>query len=247
MMPLKSYVETSYIGAKETTEYKNISAINIDKPTISLRYHENQNKYLIYLYNSYMSCNIKNIKDNFGELLKHEDFDYVWSNKDIITNDYLPYIGRIYKNNDTFLMASGYNTWGISNGTLAGKILADIIMRSSNKYEKLFDPNRSFNLSKLVRLPIDIASSGKSILKSTKGNVNNQNVIYKKIKGINVAIYIDEKKKEHIVLNKCPHMKCGLVFNEIEKTWDCLCHGSRFDIDGNCIEGPSNYDISYKE
>ena len=40
-------------------------------------------------------------------------------------------------------------------------------------------------------------------------------------------------------------MKCGLVFNEVEKTWDCLCHGSRFDIDGKCLEGPSNQDISF--
>ena len=62
-----------------------------------------------------------------------------------------------------------------------------------------------------------------------------------------MAIYIDENKKEHIVLNRCPHMKCGLVFNPLEKTWDCLCHGSRFSIDGKCIEGPSNLDISFKK
>ena len=47
-------------------------------------------------------------------------------------------------------------------------------------------------------------------------------------------------------IKKCPHMKCNLVFNDEEKTWDCPCHGSRFDLDGKCIEGPSNYDISYK-
>ena len=58
---------------------------------------------------------------------------------------------------------------------------------------------------------------------------------------------VDEEKKEHIVYNKCPHLKCGLIFNEIEHTWDCPCHGSRFDIDGNVIEGPSNYNITYKE
>ena len=59
--------------------------------------------------------------------------------------------------------------------------------------------------------------------------------------------YLDENKKEHIVYNLCPHLKCGLIFNAIEHTWDCPCHGSRFDIDGKSIEGPSNYDISYKE
>ena len=86
----------------------------------------------------------------------------------------------------------------------------------------------------------------KAIIKSTKGNVNNSKVIYKKMNGKSVAIYRDSKGKEHIVLNKCPHMKCGLVFNEVEMTWDCLCHGSRFTLDGKCIEGPSNYDIGFK-
>ena len=42
-------------------------------------------------------------------------------------------------------------------------------------------------------------------------------------------------------------MKCSLIFNEVEHTWDCPCHGSRFDIDGNVIEGPSNYSIKYEE
>jgi len=64
--------------------------------------------------------------------------------------------------------------------------------------------------------------------------------------GKSIAIYIDKNNKKHIVYNKCPHLKCSLIFNEKEKTWDCPCHGSRFDIDGKCIEGPSNYDIVYK-
>ena len=59
--------------------------------------------------------------------------------------------------------------------------------------------------------------------------------------------YKDEKGIKHIVHNKCPHLGCSLIFNEVEKTWDCPCHSSRFDIDGKCIKGPSNYDISYKK
>ena len=93
----------------------------------------------------------------------------------------------------------------------------------------------------------DFFCSGQALIKSGKNNVNNQEIIYKKIDYQDVAIYIDENKKEHIVLNRCPHMKCGLVFNSLEKTWDCLCHGSRFSLDGKCIEGPSNLDISFKK
>ena len=57
----------------------------------------------------------------------------------------------------------------------------------------------------------------------------------------------DDNGLKHTVYNLCPHMKCSLTFNEVEKTWDCPCHGSRFDIDGKCTLGPSNYDISYKQ
>lgn len=247
LMPFKSHVETSYIGAKRVKQCLDISAINIDKPCISMRYYDDGNDcYLIYLYQSFATCNIKSIKDNFDELKKQQKFDYLWSNKDIITNDYIPYIGRIYKNDDTFLIATGYNTWGMTNGTLAGMICADIILKRDNPYTLLFSPHRNINLNKIVRLPIDLGCNLKAIIKSTKGNVNNSKVIYTKKDGKNVAIYKDEKEVEHIVLNKCPHMKCGLVLNEVEKTWDCLCHGSRFTLDGKCIEGPSNFDIRFK-
>ncbi len=240
LLPIKSHIETSYIGAKKEDKTQNISAINIDKPTKSLRYHHN---YLIYLYNSFKSANIKSVKDNFEELNKIDKFQYMWSNNDIITNDYLPFIGRI---KDNLFIATGYNTWGMTNGTLAGEIIKDLILEKENKYIKLFDPNREINLSKIIRFPSDLYSNIKAICKSTKNNVNNNLVINKIIKGQKVLVYKDSKGIEHIVLNKCPHMKCGIVFNEKELIWECLCHGSRFDIDGKCINGPSNLDITFK-
>lgn len=247
LFPFKNHVETSYIGAKVVRQLKDISAINIDQPCISLRYYKDGTKnYLIYLFQSFSSCNIKSIQANFHDLNKQDQFDFIWSNKDIITNDFIPYIGRIYKNDDTFLIACGYNTWGMTNGVLAGKILADIILKKDNPYFSLFDPHRGININKVLHFPLDIGCSVKAILKSTKGNVNNSKVIYKKIDGKSVAVYKDQMGEEHIVLNRCPHMKCGLVLNEVEMTWDCLCHGSRFTLDGKCIEGPSNFDISFK-
>ena len=243
LIPFKSHVETSYVGAIKVKNTKPINAINIDKPSISYRYHNN---YLIYLYNSLPSYNIKNIKYNFDDLKEKYNFNYIWSNKDIITNDYLPLIGKVYEDDDTFLVACGYNTWGMTNATLASLILRDIILKKENKYIELLRPERLLNLNKVIRFFPDALGSIKAIMKSGKNNVNNSKVIYTKLDNQDVAIYKDEFNKEHIVLNKCPHLKCGLVFNEIEKTWDCLCHGSRFDIDGKCIEGPSNYDITYK-
>lgn len=243
--PLKSHIEVSYLGAKKVTKSLDYSAINIDKPTISMRYHDDgTSKYLIYLYNSFMSSNIVDIKENFEKLKNRKDLDYIWSNNDIMTNDFMPYIGFIEPG---LLIATGYNTWGMTNGVLSGRIIANLITSKKEEYEDLFSVDRILNLSKIVRFPVDVGASLKSYLKSGKNNPNNDSVKYTKINGVNVAIYKDEKGIEHTVLNRCPHMKCGICFNKIEKTWDCLCHGSRFDLDGKCIEGPSNFDITYKK
>ncbi|MBQ8892077.1 MAG: Rieske 2Fe-2S domain-containing protein [Bacilli bacterium] len=59
----------------------------------------------------------------------------------------------------------------------------------------------------------------------------------------NEALYMDDGGCVHTVKRICPHMKCKLIFNEKELTWDCPCHGSRFTIDGKVINGPSIYDI----
>lgn len=237
-LPLKSYIEVSYVGAKVCDKYNSCNALNIDKTTISLRYHHDSNKnYFINLYKSYKTCNVNNIKENFVDLQERDEFDYIWSNNDIMTNDYLPFIGRLKKHDNTMFIATGFNTWGMTNGTLSGFILADLIQNKKNVYEKLFDPNRDFNLSKIVRFPLDLTSNIKSFIKSGKKNINNSRVTYTKIGDTAVAIYVDDEGKKHTVLDRCPHVKCGIIFNEVEKTWDCLCHGSRFDLDGNVIEG----------
>lgn len=243
LMPFKGYIETSYIGTKKTNIKENFNAINIDKPCISLRtYNYGNEKQLIYLYQSMPSANIKDVKYNFQELI-NKGFNNVWSNKDIITYDYLPFIGKI---KDSIYIATGYNTWGMTNGTLAGKVLADIIQEKSNSYINLFNPKRNINIGKVINCPNSIEKSAKAFIKSNRFNVNNASISYEVRDGKNVAIYKDNKGKEHIVLNRCPHMKCGIIFNEVEQTWDCYCHGSRFDIDGKTIEGPSNFNIKFK-
>lgn len=246
--PLKTKIEKSYIGAYEVNKNYLYSSITISNPTISTRFHEDKNIYQLILTNSHNLCINDNVKKEFEILLKNNP-KYLWSNKDIITNDYLPFIGSI-NNDNTMLIGTGYNTWGMTNGILAGKIISDIILKRKNKYIKLFDPKRCINLGKIINTPIILISNAYSFTKSKMIKNKfwyNDNVRFEKRNGKNIAIYIDKNKKEHLVYNLCPHLKCSLIFNEIEHTWDCPCHGSRFDIDGKCIEGPSNYNITYKE
>ena len=71
------------------------------------------------------------------------------------------------------------------------------------------------------------------------------NMEFLKIVGKEVAVYHDGKKT-YTVLRRCPHMGCTLLFNSIEKTWECPCHASKFDITGKCIKGPSKYSITFQ-
>ena len=240
LFPIKGNLEKSYLCSGHK-DIENISLISYNKPFVSVR---NYRDYIIYLSNSRVNSSHGSDRERFDELLnsaKYLKFNpgYVWSNIDIMTNDSLPYIGLIKEN---MFISTGYNTWGMTNGIFGGYIVSELLLGRSNKYSDLFDPKREISGN--------VLESVKNSYYSVEGIVNgffkkNDNIEYKNINGDSVCIYRDSSG-EHIVYRKCPHMGCYLMFNEVEKTWDCPCHGSRFDINGKCISGPANKDISYK-
>ena len=253
--PLRGHLERSYLSASIVKNIKKFSAINTSVYSKSLRYHsDSKNSYFIYLNGSHIIEKNINGENNFNNLKKEVESlnlipKYMWSNHDIITNDFLPYIGCVKSGDNTLLIGTGYNTWGMTNGSLAGKILSDMILEQENAYIPLFDPHRRKNIYNLVSIPANLYYSVKPFIENKlikNKSWYSSDVVFKQIDGKSLAIYIDHNGKKHMVYNKCPHMKCNLVFNEPEKTWDCPCHGSRFSIDGECIQGPSNYNISYK-
>jgi Rieske Fe-S protein len=250
-MPIKTYIEKSYITASKVEKNEKKTYITSKNPTKSIRYYEDKIPYLIYLRNSHKIGNDLNEEKNFSDTLldaekKNLKPEYIWSNTDIMTYDQLPFIGKIGKN---LFIATGYNTWGMTNGTIAGQIISDLILEKENPYENLFNPHRKSFKNKVKTYPKNIFMNTKSYLQNKlfKKKKWYPNTLTFKIKhGKSIAIY-KENGKEHIVYTKCPHMGCTLVFNEFEKTWDCPCHASKFDIDGKCIQGPSLYDIGYKK
>lgn len=250
LLPLKSYIEKSYMIVSKVKKDKNFTCISSNTPTYSLRYYQDKdNIYQISLGQSHNtsikqndSYHFKRVKEIFK--LKESDIVMSYSNTDIITPDYIPYIGRL---KDNIYIGVGYNTWGMTNGVAAAKIISDMILNKENEFKYIFDPNR-ITVSNIIKFPLILFSQTKSFV-GPKINKNkpwyNKNISFEYENGKSIAIY-KEKDKIHKVYNKCPHLGCSLIFNEKEKTWDCPCHSSRFDIDGKCIKGPSNYDISYK-
>lgn len=258
-VPLKTYLEKSYLTSGKVLDNKGLSGITSNYPTKSFRYYtDNKNdNYFVYLSNSSKSCDKLNYKKNYDDTLSefknitNNEPNYKWTNMDIMTNDYMPLIGRVSKEDKNVFIATGYNTWGITNGTIAAKILFDLLKGKKNKYEHVFSPTRSQNLPKIKNFVANTLSSNTkayalNLIKKNPYWYKNKAVV-KCINGKRVGVYYDEEGKDHVVSNICPHLKCFLTFNEVDKTWDCPCHASRFDIDGNVVRGPSCYDIKIDE
>lgn len=244
LLPLRNYINREYVTVGKYKIKDNFTAINIDKDTESIRFYKN---HIIYVSNNHrLTNNInyqqmyeksrKDFKNKFGI-----DVESSWMNQDLMINDYLPIIGYSSSSNKNLLIATGFNAWGMTNGVIAAKIIADLIYNKHNNYETLFLPSR-INLIGIFNSIVDVASYAKVYAQTL---FQKKDYIYTvKIKGKKYFLYIDKDGKRHYIQTKCPHMKCNLVLNKEELTWDCPCHGSRFDLDGNIIEGPTKNNIS---
>ena len=94
-----------------------------------------------------------------------------------------------------------------------------------------------------MKFPLFLGGSAKELVKSKLSD--SSDVSLEKIDNKKYFVYIDKDGVKHKVCKNCPHLKCELIFNKVEEIWECPCHGSKFDIDGKCIEGPSNLDVTF--
>ena len=249
-IPFKTRVDKFFLGYAKSKDNKNIQIISSGKKSVSIRYYNDDfNNYLIYgrrnhsvTSNLDIRCDYRELNDEYKKYFNRE-IESFYHTHDLMTYDGLPFIGEINKN---LFICTGFNKWGNTNGSIAGVIISDIINGKKNKYVGLFNPKRGLSIDKIKNLflyNIDVGS--RYIINKICSNKsfygNDVKIVY--IDGKKCGIYIDGDGKKHIVSNICPHMKCNLIFNYIDKTWDCPCHASRFDIDGNLIYGPSVYDI----
>lgn len=231
LFPATNYLEKDFVCA-DKHEHMEFNAINLDKDLLSIRFYED------YIIKVVKSAKLSNSSIDINPYEK-EDYPYKWINYDIMTQDSLPIIGKI-KNN--LYIATGYNTWGMTNSNFAGYLLKDILLGKDNRYKKLVNPKRFPTIMTIMNGIIDNASMIINFIGSYLPLVDKPTITIEN--GKRVGIVMDKEGKLHKVSLTCPHMKCGLKFNRLTKTWDCPCHGSRFDIDGNLLRGPSTKCVS---
>ena len=182
-----------------------------------------------------------------------DSVDYKWSSQYYVPTDGLPFIGLMPGKENTYV-ATGYNGNGMILGTIAGKLISDLIMGKENKYQKLFSPSRIkpiAGFSEFVKENADVAyhfvadrfaaedvDSFKDLAAGTGAVVEYE--------GEQLAVYKDDEGLITALSPACTHAGCIVSFNAEEKSWDCPCHGGRYDLQGNVISGPPTKNLARK-
>ncbi|MBX0332006.1 FAD-dependent oxidoreductase [Pontibacter sp. HSC-14F20] len=178
---------------------------------------------------------------------------YRWSGQVLEPVDGLGFIGRNPGDSENVYIATGDSGHGMTHGTIAGMLITDLIQGRPNAWEKLYDPARKSTKSvgEFLKENINVAAQFKDYV--MPGEVNDPMEVLPgtgKImrKGMSkVAVYCDQDGVRHQCSAVCTHLGCVVHWNEVESSWDCPCHGSRFDPFGKVITGPATKDLGPAE
>jgi glycine/D-amino acid oxidase-like deaminating enzyme/nitrite reductase/ring-hydroxylating ferredoxin subunit len=167
-----------------------------------------------------------------------------WSAQQFAAADGLPYIGR--SAHDNVFVATGFGADGLTWGTVAAQLIAELIGGSESSAIRLLSPRRFTpiksaevwareNAAVIKHLTVDYlkrAEGEAADLAPGEGRIV-------EVDGHSCAAYRDAGGQVTLLSCVCPHLKCKVAWNGVDRTWDCPCHGSRFQVTGEVIEGPA--------
>jgi glycine/D-amino acid oxidase-like deaminating enzyme/nitrite reductase/ring-hydroxylating ferredoxin subunit len=170
-----------------------------------------------------------------------------WSAQDFMPADGVPYIGRLTPRSEHRLVATGFKKWGITHATVAAMILRDHITGAQNPWASLYDATRlnpKAAAGDLVSENVNVAKRFVGDRLATMRPPPAETLVpgeagLRTLNGHKVAAYRDDAGTLHAVSARCTHLGCLVTWNTAERSWDCPCHGSRFDVDGGVLQGPA--------
>lgn len=258
----KMYQSTSYLIAIETDKkLPQGMYISAKEPIYSFRTATYNGKQILLIGGSEHKTG-KAIEDNsnYEELEKKAKELYPdckilfkWNTRDCISLDKIPYIGEYSNIMKNMYVGTGFKKWGMTLSNIAGKIVSDKIMGKENKYETIFNSTRIKPIKNRWEVKNMVEETVKSIVLNKfkiepedLKQIENDNGAIIEINGENIGIYKDPQGKIYAVKPNCTHLGCLLTWNNLDKTWDCPCHGSRFDYMGRNIYEPAIKDLEIK-
>jgi glycine/D-amino acid oxidase-like deaminating enzyme/nitrite reductase/ring-hydroxylating ferredoxin subunit len=181
-----------------------------------------------------------------------ERFDIVevesrWATHDHMPHDGLPFVGPLLPFSERLLIVTGLRKWGLAMGASAGASVTGLALGNGDTPASAFDPGRLDFRHGAMSLVKENAVDGLHFFadrlagrrRSSDGLGPGEGAIVSA--GLSQqAAYRDEEGELHLHSARCTHLGCIVKFNAAERTWDCPCHGSRFDAgDGTVLEGPA--------
>ena len=178
-----------------------------------------------------------------------EEIEYRWSGEVMEPVDGLAFIGRNPLDHDNVFIATGDSGNGMTHGTIAGMLITDLIMGKANPWAEIYDPSRVTLSSAIefVKENLNVAKQYTELV--TPGEVDSIDKIQPGSGAVvrrglqKIAAYKDEDGTVRELSAFCTHLGCVVDWNSLEKTWDCPCHGSRFDSRGQVVMGPANTNL----
>ena len=198
----------------------------------------------------------KNLEEYAHSHFKVKSIEYYWSTQDTYPFDNLPFIGRYTPTSKHLYVATGFQGYGMTHGTISGMLLTDMILGKKNDWAEVYTPQR-VNLKAegptMLKEGLNIAKTlitGK-LSDGAKQTIEELQLGRGKVLEVDdqkVAVYKDTDGTVYKLSASCTHMGCIVSFNQAEKSWDCPCHGSRFGVHGNVLHGPAIKPLEhYKE
>ncbi|MGW0844504.1 FAD-dependent oxidoreductase [Streptomyces sp. NPDC002787] len=190
--------------------------------------------------------------DRFGPL----DFTHRWATQDNDSTDSVPLVGPFHAGSRHSWVATGFGGWGMSGGIMAGRLLAEQITGHKAPWSDLYDPRRVLSAVReapsFLKHQAQVARHFVGDRLSPPGDTSVESIApgdgaVVRLYGHHCAVHRDDDGVIHAVSARCTHMGCLVGFNRAERTWECPCHGSRFDPEGNIVQGPATKPLERRD
>jgi glycine/D-amino acid oxidase-like deaminating enzyme/nitrite reductase/ring-hydroxylating ferredoxin subunit len=176
--------------------------------------------------------------------------DHRWSAHDYSPVDGVPYVGRLNPLSRHVWTATGYRKWGMTNGTVAAMILAGLVTGEGHPWAATFNAQRVTVRASARSFLEENAEAGYHFVRDRVGlpgrgaidDLDDGDGAVVRVNGRATAVS-REGDALRSVSAVCPHLGCHVAWNRAERSWDCPCHGSRFEPDGTVIQGPATRDL----
>lgn len=248
------YPERAYLlGMHINNSFSEGMYINAENPSRTLRLHTTGDDSLLLIggethktgHGSNLHEHYEIIRDYAQKYFDVIDIPYRWSAQDYTAMDEIPIVGQMTSGKNKIYVATGFEKWGMSNGTVAAMIISDLILKEENPWEPVYSPSRFTPVASAKNFIVENADVAKNYIKGKLNipegtdHIEKGEAVITEVDGYKLGMYKDMSGKLHFVSTTCTHIGCELKWNSAELSWDCPCHGSRFTYTGDIIEGPA--------